>query len=65
MTTTVRALRVHELGEPGAVLRLEEIPEPEPRPGGVRVAVAAGSGRAEPPPLSDEDGACSAAGAAR
>jgi NADPH2:quinone reductase len=43
MTTTVRALRVHELGEPGAVLRLEEIPEPEPRPGGVRVVVAAGA----------------------
>lgn len=43
MTTTVRALRVHELGEPGTVLRLEEVPEPEPRPGGVRVAVAAGA----------------------
>lgn len=43
MTRTVRALRVHELGEPGAVLRLEEIPEPEPRPGGVRIEVAAGA----------------------
>ena len=43
MTTTVRALRVHELGEPGEVLRLETIAEPEPRPGGVRVAVSAGA----------------------
>jgi len=37
----MRAWRVHELGEPEAVLRLEDVPVPEPGPGQVRVAVAA------------------------
>lgn len=41
--TRIRALRVHELGEPDTVLRLEEIDTPEPGPGGVRVEVAAGA----------------------
>lgn len=37
----MRAWRVHELGEPESVLRLEDVPEPEPRPGEVVVDVAA------------------------
>jgi len=38
---TVRALRVHELGKPEQVLRLEDVPEPELRPGDVRLRVHA------------------------
>lgn len=37
----MRAWRVHELGEPQSVLRLEDAPEPEPGPGEVVVEVAA------------------------
>lgn len=37
----MRAWRVHELGEPADVLKLEEIPEPEPGPGQVKIKVAA------------------------
>ena len=37
----MKALRVHELGEPEAVMRLEECPEPEIRPGDVRLRVHA------------------------
>jgi len=37
----MRALRVHELGEPDVVLVAESIPEPEPGPGCVRVRVRA------------------------
>jgi NADPH:quinone reductase len=36
----VRAWRVHELGEPSAVLTLDDVPEPEPGPGEVLVDVA-------------------------
>jgi NADPH2:quinone reductase len=43
MARTVRALRAHELGDPGEVLRLETIPEPQPGRGAVRVEVAAGA----------------------
>jgi NADPH2:quinone reductase len=39
----VRALRVHELGEPEAVMRAEDVPLPEPRPGEVRLRVHAAS----------------------
>ncbi|GIU87405.1 MAG: oxidoreductase [Acidimicrobiia bacterium] len=39
----MRALRVHELGEPADVLVPEDVPVPEPRPGQVRVRVAAAS----------------------
>jgi len=39
----VQALRVHELGEPERVLRLEEVAVPEPGPGQVRVKVHAAS----------------------
>jgi NADPH2:quinone reductase len=35
----VRALRVHELGEPDAVLQLDDVPVPEPGPGEVRLRV--------------------------
>ena len=37
----MRALRVHELGEPEQVMRLEEVAEPEPRAGEVRMRVHA------------------------
>ena len=37
----MRAWRVHEYGEPGAVLRMEEVASPEPGPGEVRVRVQA------------------------
>ncbi len=37
----MRALRLHELGEPVDVLRIEELPTPVPGPGEVRVDVAA------------------------
>ncbi|GAB2914047.1 NADPH:quinone oxidoreductase family protein [Rhodococcus aerolatus] len=37
----MRAWRVHELGEPGDVLRLEDVADPEPGPGEVVVDVAA------------------------
>ena len=37
----MRALRVHTLGEPDAVLALEDLPEPEPGPGQVRIRVRA------------------------
>jgi NADPH:quinone reductase len=37
----VKALRVHELGEPEQVMMLEECPEPEVRPGDVRLRVHA------------------------
>ncbi len=36
----MRALRLHELGEPVDVLRIENVPTPEPGPGEVRVDVA-------------------------
>jgi NADPH2:quinone reductase len=39
----VKALRVHELGEPGQVMVLEDRPEPELRPGDVRLRVHAAS----------------------
>jgi NADPH2:quinone reductase len=39
----MRAWRVHELGEPTDVLKLEDVPEPVPGPGEVRVDVAAAS----------------------
>ncbi|HWS47714.1 MAG TPA: alcohol dehydrogenase catalytic domain-containing protein, partial [Acidimicrobiia bacterium] len=39
----MRALRVHELGEPERALRLEEVPVPEPRAGEVRLRVHAAS----------------------
>jgi NADPH2:quinone reductase len=39
----MRALRVHELGEPEAVLRVEDLPLPDPPPGHVRLRVAAAS----------------------
>jgi NADPH2:quinone reductase len=39
----VKALRVHELGEPDRVLKLEDVPEPAPRPGDVRLRVRAAS----------------------
>jgi len=35
----MQALRVHELGEPEAVLRLEDVAVPEPGPGEVRIRV--------------------------
>lgn len=38
MSATMRAARMHHVGEP---MRLEEVPVPEPRPGDVRVAVHA------------------------
>jgi NADPH2:quinone reductase len=37
----MRAWRLHELGDPAEVLRLEEVESPSPGPGQVRVAVAA------------------------
>jgi NADPH2:quinone reductase len=37
----MKALRVHELGEPEQVLQLEEVEPPEPRPGEVRLRVHA------------------------
>jgi len=37
----MRAWRVHEYGEPGDVLRLDEVDEPEPGPGEVRIRVEA------------------------
>lgn len=37
----MRAWRVRELGEPGDVLALEDLPVPEPGPGQVRIRVAA------------------------
>ena len=37
----MRAWRVHELGEPQDVLRLDEVPEPQAHPGQVRVRVDA------------------------
>jgi NADPH2:quinone reductase len=37
----VKSLRVHELGEPGAVLHLEDVELPEPLPGEVRLQVNA------------------------
>lgn len=41
-STTIRALRVHEHGEPAAVLRVEDdVVLPEPGPGEVRIAVEA------------------------
>lgn len=39
MEPRMRAWRVHELGEPGDVLRLETAPVPEPGPGQVRIRV--------------------------
>jgi NADPH2:quinone reductase len=39
----MKALRVHELGEPEAVMRLEETTIPEPVPGAVRIKVEAAS----------------------
>jgi NADPH2:quinone reductase len=39
----VRALQVHELGEPSDVLKLVDIPIPEPGPGAVRLKVEAAS----------------------
>ena len=41
MTATMRAVRLHEYGEPGKVLRLETVRVPEPGPGRIRVAVHA------------------------
>jgi NADPH:quinone reductase-like Zn-dependent oxidoreductase len=38
---TMRGLRLHEYGDPGDVLRLEDAPIPEPGPGAIRVKVAA------------------------
>ena len=38
---TMRAWRVHEYGQPGDVLRVDEIPVPDPGPGQVRVHVHA------------------------
>jgi fatty-acyl-CoA synthase len=38
MTTTMRAARMHNVGEP---MRIEEVPVPQPGPGDVRVAVHA------------------------
>lgn len=37
----MKALRVHELGEPEKVMQLEDVPVPEPRPGDVRLRVHA------------------------
>ena len=37
----MRAWRVHELGEPADVLKLEEVAEPDPGPGQVKIKVAA------------------------
>jgi NADPH:quinone reductase len=39
----MKALRVHELGEPETVLQVEELPRPEPSPGSVRLRVHAAS----------------------
>jgi NADPH2:quinone reductase len=39
----MRALRLHELGEPESVLAVEDVPVPEPGPHEVRIAVAAAS----------------------
>ncbi len=39
----MRAWRVHELGEPADVLRLEDVPSPVPGPSDVRIDVAAAS----------------------
>ncbi|HEX6311320.1 MAG TPA: NADPH:quinone oxidoreductase family protein [Acidimicrobiia bacterium] len=39
----MRAWRVHELGEPADVLKLEDVSEPAPGPGEVRIDVAAAS----------------------
>jgi NADPH:quinone reductase len=35
----VKAWRVHELGEPADVLRLDDVPDPEPGPGQIKVRV--------------------------
>src|SRR5215467_11925085 len=35
----MKALRVHELGEPEQVMQLEDVEPPEPRPGEVRLRV--------------------------
>src|SRR5688572_13476191 len=37
----MRSWRVHELGEPADVMRLEVVPDPEPRPGDVLLDVEA------------------------
>src|SRR3954451_3894470 len=37
----MQALRVHELGEPAEVMKLEEVPQPEPQAGEVRLRVHA------------------------
>jgi NADPH2:quinone reductase len=37
----VRALRVHQLGDPASVLQIEEVETPEPGPGQVRIRVSA------------------------
>ncbi|HMC67823.1 MAG TPA: NADPH:quinone oxidoreductase family protein, partial [Mycobacteriales bacterium] len=42
-TAVMQALRVHELGDPGDVLRLEDVDVPEPGAGEVRVRVHAAS----------------------
>ncbi|MQA87465.1 MAG: zinc-binding dehydrogenase [Streptosporangiales bacterium] len=36
----MRAWRVHELGEPQDVMRLDEVPVPEPGPGQIRIKIA-------------------------
>ena len=38
---SMRAWRVHELGEPAAVMRLEDLPDPDPGPGQLVLAVHA------------------------
>ena len=40
-TGPMKALRVHELGDPEAVMQLEEVPIPEPSAGTVRIKVEA------------------------
>src|SRR4029077_15964193 len=41
VTETMRAWRAHELGEPAAVLRLDDVPAPTPGPGEGGVEVEA------------------------